>query len=115
MADAQSRGFTERLRRIDRSHRKLSRGYEPSVNHDGLIVPVPRRRSVRIPYGGLALIVLAVLGFKGATHAVLGADAYDARIARLAEGSAVERAGAWMMQPDTATLGISAQIAAFLR
>jgi hypothetical protein len=115
MADAQLRGFTQRLKRIDRAHRRLARGYEPSVLHDGLIVPVPRRRRVRIPFAGLALILIAVLGFKGAAHALLGADTYESRIAALAEGGAVERAGAWIMQADALTLWLSAQLSQVLR
>jgi hypothetical protein len=111
----QYRDFGMRLRRIDRRHRKLSDGYVTSVNHDGLIIAVPRRRRIRVPFAGIALLAVGVLALKGMVHAQLGPEVYEARIAGLAQGGQIERAGAWVMQPDPLTLWISQQAATLMR
>lgn len=105
----QYREFGMRLRRIDRRHRKLSDGYVTSVNHDGLIIAVPRRRRIRVPFAGIALLAVGVLALKGMVHAQLGPEVYEARIAGLAQGGQIERVGAWVMQPDPITLWVSHQ------
>lgn len=107
MSDANRDDFGARLKRIDRTHRKVAQGYVTSVNHDGLIIAVPRRRRVRVPFGGIALIAMAVIGFKGLVHAHLGAVAYDERISSLSAGSSVEKVGAWIMQADPVTRAVS--------
>lgn len=107
--DRHQQEFDTRLRRIDRKHRKLSGGFVAAVSHDGLIIAKPRRRRLRVPFAGLALVAVGVIAFKGIVHAQLGAATYDARIAALAEGSQVEKAGAWVMQADPLTLWVSAQ------
>lgn len=111
----QYRDFGARLKRIDRRHRKLSDGYVTSVNHDGLIIAVPRRRRIRVPFAGIALLAVGVLALKGIFYAQLGPEVYEARLAALAQGSQVERMGAWVMQPDPITLWIAAQAGALTR
>ena len=111
----QYREFASRLKRIGRRHRKLSDGYVTSVNHDGLIVAVPRRRRIRVPFAGIALLAAGVLALKGMVHAQLGPEVYEARIAGLAQGGRIERFGAWVMHPDPLTLRISEQAAALMR
>lgn len=107
--DQHQREFDTRLRRIDRRHRKLSGGFVAAVGHDGLIVAKPRRRRLRVPLAGIALVAIGVIAFKGIVHSQLGPATYDARIAALAEGGQVERVGAWVMQADPLTLWVSAQ------
>lgn len=80
-----------------------------AVGHDGLIVAKPRRRRLRVPLAGIALVAIGVIAFKGIVHSQLGPATYDARIAALAEGGQVERVGAWVMQADPLTLWVSAQ------
>ncbi len=107
MSDANRDDFGARLKRIDRTHRKVAQGYVTSVNHDGLIIAVPRRRRVRVPFGGIAMIAVALLGFKGMVHAHLGPSAYEERIASLSAGTSVEQVGGWIMQADPVTLAVS--------
>lgn len=71
-----------------------------------------RRRGVWLR--PLAFILLAFLLLKGGLHAQLGSDLYGERIALLAAGTAVERAGAWVLSADALTLKISEQIRPFL-
>lgn len=109
--DRQHREFGSRVKRIDRRHRKLADGYVSSVSTDGLVVAVPRSRRMRVPFAGLALLALGIIGFKGIVHSQLGPTAYEARIDRLAQGSQVEKVGAWVMQADPLTLWVSEQAA----
>lgn len=109
MPDKQMEQFGSRVKRISQTHRKLSDGYVTTVNHDGLIVAVPRRRRLRVPFAGIALVLIGIVAFKGIVHFELGAAGYDARVAQLAAGSTVERVGAWIMQADPLTLWVSEQ------
>ena len=106
----QYKTFGTRVKRIHRQHRKLSDGYVTSINHDGLIIATPRRRRMRVPFAGIALLAVGIIAFKGIVHAQLGPEVYDARIAALSEGSQVEKVGAWIMQADPLTVFVSEQM-----
>lgn len=108
--DRHQKEFDTRLRRIDRKHRKMSSGYVASVGHDGLIVARPRTRRIRVPYLGIAILLVGLVALKGLFYANLGAETYDARVAALSEGSTVEKAGAWVMHADPLTLWVAGQI-----
>jgi hypothetical protein len=114
MSDAKQIQFGQRLRRIDRHHRKLARGYVTSVNHDGLIVARPRRQTSLFPLRGLFLCLLTLLAFKGFLFAQLGPTAYAERVAMLQSGTVVEKMGAYAMKADPVTLWISGQIRPFI-
>jgi len=115
MADANLHRFDKRVRRIQKRHRKLARGYVQSVNHDGLIVARPRRKGSRFPWKGVAMIIVALFAFKGFLHAQLGAITYQERVQKLSAGTAIEKAGAYAMQADPITLWISDQLRTVLR
>ena len=115
MADAKQMQFGERLRQIDRRHRKLSHGYVTSMNHDGLVIARPRRKSSGAPLRGLFLCLLILLVFKGFLHAQLGSTAYGDRIVLLQGGTIVEKIGAYAMKPDPVTLWISGRIEPLLK
>ena len=57
----------------------------------------------------------AFLLFKGFLMAALGFGSYDERVVTLAQGSAVERAGAFIMQADPASVFIAQKIGPVLR
>lgn len=62
------------------------------------------------PFFKLRTLLIAAacfLAFKGLLLASLGAEGYESRIGRLAAGSTVEKAGAWVMSPDPASLWIA--------
>ncbi len=101
--------FEKRLRTIVRSHQRLNTGAVHAIRSDGLIVARPRVYNPRFPLKGLLLVIGASVLFKAYILADLGQVTYQERVAALAEGSAFERVGAWLMQPDavtTATSGI---------
>ncbi|AAV96354.1 hypothetical protein SPO3119 [Ruegeria pomeroyi DSS-3] len=107
--------FDQRIRRLNKKHEALSRGYTARMRKDGLIELKPRRGGGRMPLRALVLLCGAVLAFKAFLLASLGPDSYDARLSRLAEGTPVEQAGAWVMQADPASLFLAEQIGPILR
>jgi len=112
MARANDVSFSSRVNKIDRQHRKMSRGYVRLVERDGMLIPVPDRRSRRtFPYTGLMVTIVAFLTFKGFLLAYLGPITYTGRIEKLAEGGIGEQIGAWVMASDPIATWIAAQFA----
>lgn len=102
--------FDKRLKRIVRRHEKMSNGVVRTVNSDGLIVTRPRLYKPRFPLKGLIVVLALGFLFKGFLFAYLGEVAYVERVASLQSGSVMEQAGAWVMQPDPATVLIAGGI-----
>jgi hypothetical protein len=108
--DEQHRQFGSRVKRIDKRHRKLVGGYATNMTNDGLIIPVPQRRRMRVPFAGVALLAIGLIAIKGVAYSVIGSSVYDARISALANGTQIERVGAWVMQADPLTVWVSEQV-----
>lgn len=97
--------FDNRLKKIVRRHRRLgAAGVVHKVDSRGLIVARPRIYNPKFPLKGLILFVIAAFAFKGLVYANLGAAEYNAHVTELSAGSTVEKAGAWIMQADPATM-----------
>ena len=107
--------FDDRLRKIGRKHRAMANGYTTYMRSDGLVVARPVRRGPRIPLRLIVYIVVALVGFKGFLLAALGPVTYGERVARLAEGTMVEQAGAFVMQADPASTWIATRLGPVLR
>lgn len=99
--------FQKRLRRIVREHQRMANGATHVMRDDGLIVARPRVYNPKFPLRGLVLLIGAAVLFKGFIYATLGSATYGDRVAQLAQGSFPEKAGAWIMQPDVATLAVA--------
>jgi len=107
--------FDKRARKIVKGHnRRAANGAVLRMNSDGLIEARPRRRGPRFPLKGLVLLVGAGMLFKGFLLAYLGGIAYSERVGLLAEGTIVEQAGAWIMQPDPVTVQLADWMSAVL-
>ncbi|QIE46735.1 hypothetical protein G5B38_15060 [Pseudohalocynthiibacter aestuariivivens] len=104
-------GFSTRLRKVQRTHVRMARGYDSKVGADGLIVFRPKRRKMSFPLRGFVLMIMGVLLFKGLIMAQSGADAYAARIAVLEQGTVLEQAGAVLMYADPVTQAIATKAA----
>jgi hypothetical protein len=92
--------FYERLRRLGQKHRALARGYRARMRSDGLIVLVPKRTFVALSPRPLAIVLVIFVLVKGALMAGLGVQNYEGRVSHLQTGTALDRAGAAVMQPD---------------
>lgn len=112
--DRGQHSFNKRLRRLGRKHRAMQNGYATLVRPDGLIVAKPRRTGSPLSFRPLIYCLAGLLLFKGILMAQLGPGVYLDRLERLQAGTAVEQAGAWVMQPDRASEWISGQIKALL-
>lgn len=99
--------FDKRLKEINRRHEKMANGVVRRVNSDGLIVARPRAYRPRFPLKGLIVVLAIGFFFKGFLFAYLGEAGYAERLASLQSGTAIEQAGAWVMQPDPATKAVA--------
>ncbi|MEM8537508.1 MAG: hypothetical protein AAGF56_06570 [Pseudomonadota bacterium] len=107
--------FDKRLKKIEKRHDKIkASGAVKTVNSDGLIVSRPRLYKPRFPLKGLIVVFALGFLFKGFLFAYLGEAGYLDRVATLDGGPALERAGAWVMQPDPATVFVASGIEAIL-
>ncbi len=107
--------FDRRLRRLNRKNRAMTRGYTTRMRPDGLIVLQPRSTAPRIQPRTIVFFLVACLAFKGFLIAAVGPVSYEQRVANLAQGTSVEKAGAWVMQIDPASQWISEKVAPYLR
>ncbi|SDD29090.1 hypothetical protein [Ruegeria marina] len=107
--------FDHRVRRLTKKHEAMTRGYYGRMRKDGLIEVKPRRGRIQFPIRALVLLIAAVFVFKGFLLASLGADTYNYRVERLAAGTPVEQAGAWVMQPDPVSVFLAEQAGPILR
>mgnify|MGYP000214899790 CR=1 FL=1 len=107
--------FQSRLKQINRKHEAMSGGYSAKLRPDGLLVVKPRRVQSRISGRSVLFFAAAFLLFKGFLMAALGFGSYDERVRTLAQGSGVERAGAFVMQADPVSVLIARKIGPVLR
>ena len=115
MSASQFDEFDRRMRRINRRHSKLSRGYKTSVNADGLLVATPIQRRTNVPLRGVLIVLAVLMIFKGFLLAQLGPVAYEDRVARLAGGTTIEQVGGWIMTADPATIWIADKVSSLVR
>jgi hypothetical protein len=100
--------FDHRVTQLEAKHRRLSDGVSYRIGPDGLIMAYPHRRfSPRFPGRGLVLLVTTAFAFKAALFVASGEASYNARLAELSQGLPVERAMAWLMQPDVVTRAVA--------
>ncbi|MEO1238074.1 MAG: hypothetical protein AAFW64_00135 [Pseudomonadota bacterium] len=114
MGDANQRNFEVRMNKINRRHKRLSRGYIMSVNHDGLIIAQPKARQSWVPWRGILFALVGAILVKAVMLAQVGTQEYEARVTALAAGNQLEKIGAYVLTADPATQWIAAQIASFL-
>lgn len=96
--------FASKVRRLNRKHSKLSRGMGSRIMPDGQMMAFPRRRDFGLSARGVVFLISAYFGFKTLLLLTFGEITYTGRVAELAGGTSVERAGAWVMQLEGVTL-----------
>ncbi|MCG7493225.1 hypothetical protein [Thalassobius sp. Cn5-15] len=108
--------FDNRLRRIDEKNARLKEnGFVTTVNRDGLIVVRPQRKRSVLPWRGLLFLLLGFIGFKTLLLAGIGFATYQERVDDLYAGGVVERAGAFLMQPDPISESLALKVRPYLR
>ncbi len=108
--------FNKRLVSLGRKHEAMTHGYKTSMRSDGLIVVKPKRRSrLGFPLKLIILIAIGFFSFKALMLASLGDITYNERVAKLDQGSSVERGGAYVMQIEPVTQFLSGFVAPYVR
>lgn len=102
--------FDKRQRAVVQKHHKLANGYTTKLNRNGIIEHKPIRRVPVVSLKGVLFALLGFFAFKAVLFASLGGEEYLARVAHLAQGTGVERAGAWLMGLDPASLWLATQL-----
>ena len=92
--------FDNRMRNIIRKHKRLDIGAVRRMGKDGLVTLQPKRRLPAFPIRALFLLALVAVIFKAFLMAQMGVQTYTAELAHLNVGSAAEKVGAWLLQPD---------------
>lgn len=114
MFDAQP-DFQKRVTDLGRKHAAMSNGYITAMRSDGLIIVKPRRKPRRgFPLRMLLGLALGFFAFKAVMLAALGDITYNERVAKLNQGTTLEKSGAWIMQIDPATKFLSGFIDPFI-
>ena len=107
--------FEKKLRRVVKRHNRLATaGVVHKMLPDGQIIAKPRIYTPRFPWAGLAMLIVAVLMFKGYVHYALGAQDFAARADALSGGTLLEQVGALAMIADPVTLTLSNVFAVIL-
>jgi hypothetical protein len=100
--------FDDRIARVQQRRRRLAAGATLRVGRDGLVTAHPRRAVLpRFPLRGILMTLAGFVVFKAVLLVQLGAATYEARLESLAAGTAIERAGAWVLQIDPATAALA--------
>ncbi|WP_322866441.1 hypothetical protein U5922_009695 [Aquicoccus sp. G2-2] len=111
-----SNSFDRRVTVLKKAHRKGRKAYVPIAGPDGVVyVRKPQSKFANVPFRGLLLLALGLVLFKGLAIAQFGALGYDKRLGSLREGTIIEQAGAWVMQPDRVSLYLAGKVGPYLR
>lgn len=107
--------FGKRVNDLDRKHKALANGYYTTIRNDGLVIARPRRRDTGLPVKYLMALVVLFILLKAIMLSANGPGTYQIRLSSLAEGTVVERAGAWVLQVDPVTQALANKIGPVLR
>lgn len=106
--------FGDRLKRIDKKNRKLSKGSKVVLNKSTGVAEEKPIRQLRLPIFPLLVVGLCFTGFKAFLLSGKGADAFSETVATLQSGTFVEQVGAFFMQIDPVTQTISEALSKLL-
>lgn len=107
MRDPQKIEFSGRLRRIEKIHRKGG-GFEAAGTlGQSYYTKSQRRGHVRPLMRSVVIVLSMIVLLKGALLAVLGSEAYAAKVVALKGGGLVEQIGGFVMGVDPVSVGIA--------
>lgn len=103
--------FDRRLERLADRRAALEEGSRLEVDDTGLVKAIPtgvRRRQIgrALPVRAAMIIAAVLLTFKGFLLYQLGFGVYTAKVAAMAQGDTMDRAGAWLMQIEPVTMWV---------
>ncbi|PVA10502.1 hypothetical protein DC366_09025 [Pelagivirga sediminicola] len=113
MSTTINKEFDARIKKVQRNHLRMARGYDAKVGRDGLIVFRPKRRRPSLPLRSLALLLVAFFAFKIFVLMQIGDLAYQARIDAMMDGSLPVQLGAYALQIDPLMRIVATQLAPF--
>ncbi|NRB03678.1 MAG: hypothetical protein HRU30_10495 [Rhodobacteraceae bacterium] len=99
--------FYKRLSGLRSKHDAMTAGMETRMRADGLLIVTPKR-GYRPPRRGsvwnkIILFLAGAMIFKIFVLYSVGEPTYQDRVNKLAEGTQIEQAGAWLTQIDPVT------------
>ncbi|MEL6914102.1 MAG: hypothetical protein AAFP13_06340 [Pseudomonadota bacterium] len=103
MSYSTPRSFGRRIGRLERKHRKLSRGAVTVLRSDGLMVMRPRRRGLPRLIAFLFLAGVGLTLFKVLAFVAQGEAVYTAQVDELAAGTRPEAVAASILEIDPVT------------
>lgn len=107
--------FERRVQMLERTRRKAPKGHLRMAGPDGLVFAKKRRATPTVSVRGLLYLVVGLALFKAIAMAQIGPSGYADRVAALEEGTLIEQAGAFVMQPDRISTALAVKIAPFIR
>lgn len=99
--------FENRQKAVRRKHTRMAKGYVTKLNKHGVFVHEPDHKASGYVMRKLLIVLMGLLTFKSFVLFWLGSEIYQGKVDALSAGTAVDRAGAFLMQIDP----ISAQFA----
>lgn len=114
MVDRNLRDFQGRVGRIERIH-DAGGGFEAEGTLG--MSDYRARRRLRVPRwpGVICVSIFILFLLKAGLHVVIGADAYDQKVAALRVGGNMDRIGSYVLQADPVMLAIAAQMRRLIR
>lgn len=106
--------FDQRIKQIERKRDRLAKGSVKGMTSSGLIIERPRRYRPKFPLRAILILLIATFAIKGYFYASIGTNGYAARVAELAQGSTLDRAGAWVLQADPITIFVGDMITRYV-
>lgn len=113
--DAGQLEFQKRLSHLGRKQGAVSHGHVTGMRPDGVIVARPRAARPVVSGRAVLLILAVFFVLKGVLLASVGVSVYYQCIAKMRDGTVLEKAGAIVMQPDPLSRLIAAEVRAVLR
>lgn len=108
------RKFEKRNKALQTRHRQLAQGYVTKLGRNGVIQHAPLRKLPGLSLPMVLMLLVGFLAFKSFLFVSLGDLEYQARVDVLSAGTVFERAGAWLMQVEPATLWITTHLVPML-
>ncbi|PYG28616.1 hypothetical protein [Pelagimonas varians] len=99
--------FENRQKAVRRKHTRMAKGYVTKLNKHGVFVQEPDHKASGYVMRKLMIALVGLLTFKSFVLYWLGSDVYQGKVDALNTGTAIDKAGAFLMQIDP----LSAQIA----